>query len=381
MRRVLLFLAVVPLLLVAFCLPAVAEEKNLYREQLNAGGGDSLQRQLPADVQALLAELQVDIRSPESFTALSLERVFSAFGRMVQLQSSGPLQAAVTLLAATVLSAMFSGLEGITERPALRQSYHTVSVLAIAGVLLPAVCALVEQVQRAVDSARVFLLSFVPVYGGVVAASGGVASALSYQTTLLAAAELFGQLCHGVVLPVLTVSMALGCTGAVAEGFRLDAISATLHRLILWGLGLFSTVFSGVLSVQQMVAAAGDSVSRRAMRFSLSSFVPVVGGVLSEAYATVLGCAGLLRSSLGCFGVIVTVLTVLPPLLNCVLWSLLLQLSGGAAALFQLTAMEKLCKAVAGGVRVLIAVLALFALLMVISTSVVVFAGRGSGVG
>ena len=113
------------------------------------------------------------------------------------------------------------------------------------------------------------------------------------------------------------------------------------------------------------------------MKFSLSSFVPVVGGLLSEAYSTVVGCSGLLRSTVGCFGMLATVLIILPPLLTCILWSVSLSAAGSAATLFGLAPLEKLCKTAGGAVRVLIAVLAVFALIMVISVSVVVFTARG----
>lgn len=272
---------------------------------------------------------------------------------------------------------MLSGLEEAAERPSLRQTYHTVTVLAAGGLLLFA--------DHGTDGAG---------------AAGGTERR-----------RVYAQLCTGVcrascrpaavrpppcpirprcwrrrscwcscaaraLLPVLSVSLAMGCTGAVADGFCLESFSAALHKAVLWVLSLLATVFSGVLSVQQMVAAAGDTLGRRAMKFSISSFVPVVGGALSEAYTTVLGCAGLLRSTVGCFGVVATVLTVLPPLVACLAWSICLQLAGSAAALFRLVALEKLCRTVVGSVRVLIAVLAVFALLMIVSTSVIVFTGK-----
>jgi stage III sporulation protein AE len=131
-----------------------------------------------------------------------------------------------------------------------------------------------------------------------------------------------------------------------------------------------------VLSLQQMVAVAGDSVSSRAVKFSLASLVPVVGGVLSEAYATVMGCAGLLRSTVGGFGVVSTLAIILPPLLSCIGWNFCLSLAANAAALFKLDALDKLCRCIAGATRVLVAVLAALGLMMIVSTSVIVFAGR-----
>ncbi len=360
-----------------FSLPVSAQSDTLYADQLAASGATELAERLPADTQELLGMLAPDGLQPDSFTQLQLTTVMDTVVSLLKGSTDGPLAALASLVAVVVLSAMFGGLQGLAERTSLRQTYHTVSVLAGAGLLLTAFTTLLRTVWQAVESVQVFMASFVPVYGVVVAASGSPTAALSYQTTLLAAAELLTQGIREIMLPVLLVSLALGCIGTVAEGFCLSAFSQSFYKAVLWGLGLFSTVFSGVLSVQQMVATAGDSVGSRAMKFSLSSMVPVVGGMISEAYTTVIGCAGLLRSTVGCFGLVATVLVILPPLLSCVSWNICLSLGGNAAALFGLTALEGLCRCIAGAVRVLIAVLAVFGLLMVVSTSVVVFAGRG----
>lgn len=373
MRRIIVLTMV---MLCCFSLPVGAQTASLYEEQLAASGAQELVERLPADARDLLATLELDGLSQENFAGLALSSVMSTLLSLLRNNTAAPLQMLASLLAVVVLSAMFGGLQGLSDRTPLKQTYHTVSVLAAAGLLLASVGSLIKAVQAAVDSVNVFMLSFVPVYGVIVASGGSPTAAVSYQTTLLAAAELFTQGVRGAVLPILLVSLALGCVGTVADGFCLSSFSATFYKTVLWGLGLFSTIFSGVLSIQQMVAAAGDSVSSRAVKFSLASFVPVVGGVLSEAYSTVLGCAGLLRSTIGAFGVVATLVIVLPPLLSCVGWSVCLSLGGNAAALFRLDALEKLCRCIGGAVRVLIAVMAVLGLMMIVSTSVVAFAGR-----
>mgnify|MGYP002517843878 FL=1 len=365
-------------LLALLCLPAAAEEN--YDALLEASGAQTLSGQLPGDVQELLRSLPGDPLQPETYTELSFSRVMQQLLSLLTRQKSAPVQVFFSLTAVVVLAAMGSGLEGITADLSLRQTYHTVSVLASCGLLLTPFVSLLTTVRQTVDSVSVFMLSYVPVYGAILAAGGAPAGAVSYQTTLLAAAELLVQFIRAVVLPALTVSLALGCTGTVTEGFSLDALSAGIYKAILWAMGLFTTVFTGVLSVQQMVAAAGDTLSGRAMKFSLSSFVPVVGGALSEAYSTVVGCAGLLRSTVGCFGLAATALILLPPLIACLCWNFCLHMAAGTAALFQLGQLEKLCRTVAGAVRVLIGVLAVFALLMILSTSVIAFVGKGGGV-
>lgn len=372
MKRILFIL----LLFLVFSLPVKAQTNDLYEEQLSASGASLLNEKLPADVRELLEQLHLERMDPAAYTSLDSSSIFRMLGTLLQKNAGGPLQAIGSLVAVVMLTAMFGGLENVTDNPSLRQTYHTVAVLACGGMLLSSFSGLLNAVKETVESVSVFMLSYVPTYGAILLAGGSMAGAVSYQTTLLTAAELLVQLIGRVVLPVLCVSLGLGCTGAVAEGFALDSLSQVLHKIILWVLGLFSTVFTGVLSIQQMVAAAGDTVGGRALKFSISSFVPVVGGALSEAYSTVVGCVGLLRSTVGCFGLVATVLILLPCVIQCLGWDICLQVGAGVAAMFHLTALEKLCKTVAGAVRVLIAVLAVFALLMIVSTSVLVTAAK-----
>ncbi len=363
-----------------FCLltlPVAAQSDALYEQQLSASGADKLMEKLPADARELLELLELDSLQPATYVKLSFGRTVEGVLKLLSTHSGGATGAFGCLMGVVAVSALFRCLEGPAESLSLRQTYHSVAVLAAGGALLTPLFSLVERVAQAVDSVVVFMTGYIPVYVVILAAGGSAAGAVSYQTTLLAAAELLTWLIRAVVFPTLTVSLALGCTGSVTEGFCLDSVSATLSKAILWALGLFSTLFSWILSLQQMVAAASDSLGSRAVKFSLSSLVPVVGGLLSEAYATVAGCAGLLRSTVGCFGLVATVGIVLPPLAACVCWSISLSLSGTAAALFGLAPLEKLCRVAGGAVKVLIAVLAVFALVMVISTTVIVFTGKG----
>ena len=347
---------------------------EMYAQQAQSSGASDLPQRLPSDVQALLDSLGLDVLDPSSYTELGFHDVAQMLTDLLYTQSAGPKQTIGMLVGVILLCALFGGLDGAVGSPSLRRTYQGVAVLAAGGTVLVPLFALFSRVWEAVEQVTVFLTAYVPTYAAILLTGGKGVSAVSYQTTLLAAVQLLLWLVRRAVFPCLLVSLALGCTGSVSEGFCLDRLSGVFHKAILWMLGLFTTLFSGLLSLQQMVATAGDSLSGRVVKFSLSSFVPVVGGVLSEAYNTIIGCGTLLRSTVGAFGLLSVVLVVLPPLLSCVCWNVGLHLAGGVASLFGLGSLDTLCRTAAGAVRVLIAVLAVFALLMILSTSVVAFA-------
>ncbi len=362
--------------LVCCCTVTVAADTDeMYRRQSHAAGAEELPRHLPADVQELLEQTDLDLLDPATYEDWNVQQATDMLADLLSQQSAGPSQALRMLMGVVMVSALLGGLDwGGTV--SLRRAYHSAAVLGAGGILLPPLLELLDTVGQTVDAVTVFLTAYAPVYAAVMAAGGRAAGAVSYQATLLGATGVLTWLIRLLVFPILTVSLAFGCTGAVTDGFCLDRLSRGLHKAVLWALGLFSTVFSGLLSLQQMVTAAGDTVGTRAIRFSLSGFVPVVGNLLSEAYTTVMGCATLLRTVVGAFGLVAVVLMVGPPLIGCICWNVALHLAGGAAALFGLTPLERLCAVAGGAVRVLIALLAVFALLMVIATAVM-SAGMG----
>jgi hypothetical protein len=121
------------------------------------------------------------------------------------------------LIGVILLCALFSGLDGAMGSLSLRRTYQGVAVLAAGGAVLVPLFALLSRVWEAVQQVTVFLTAYVPVYGAILLTGGRGATALSYQTTLLAAVQLLLWLVRGVVFPVLLVSLGLGCTGAVGR--------------------------------------------------------------------------------------------------------------------------------------------------------------------
>ena len=370
--------AVLALLLCLLALPVAAQtaDDEVYYQQLEAAGVTDLPARLPGDVQELLSEMELTSFDPEGYAALDFSELFTALADLLSARSSGPLQALGTLLGVVLMGGLLTGLEGVCAAAPLRDTFHGLAVAGAGAALLVPLAGLLDTIRQTVEQVTVFLTAYAPVYAAVVATGGHPTGAVAYQATLLGASQLLVWAVQGAVFPVLTVSLAFGCAGSVADGFRLDALGAFLHKGVLWFFGLFSTLYSGLMSVQQLAASAGDTLGGRVIRFSLSSFVPVVGGLLSEAYNTVRGCGDLMRTTVGCFGLVAVALILLPPLCSCICWNISLHLAAAGAGLFRLTPVERLCHTAGGVVRVLIALLAVFALLMVVSTVVVATAGR-----
>ena len=371
------------LLLLLFALPAAAETETqtvdeLYQQQLEASGADDLLDKLPDETKALMDKLGITGLDADGFSALEPNSIVNNLLNLLSQESSGPLQTAGILLGIILLCALMESIKQTVKEPAMSEVFGVVCALGACTAVLIPVSACIQRICEAAESTSIFMISFVPVYAGVVLATGQIATAASYQTVVLFVAELISLMATYLIVPVMTISLALSLTGSVTTGMKLDAVGGLINKASGWLLGLTTTLFVGLLSLQGIVGAAADSLSGRAIKLSLSSFVPVVGSALGEAVNTVRGCLTLLKSTIGGFGILATALIVLPPLLECAMWMACLSVCNLAAEMFELGQISTLLKAVQSVVKTLIGVLAACSLFMIIATTIVTVAGSAT---
>ena len=109
----------------------------------------------------------------------------------------------------------------------------------------------------------------------------------------------------------------------------------------------------------------------------ISSAIPVVGGVLSDALLAVKGSAGVLKAGVGVTGLVIVLAAFLPPLAELVCWSLCLRLGGLAAELFGQKPAASMLDGGRAAVRLLIALVLCMLLLATLSTLILMAAGQG----
>lgn len=150
-----------------------------------------------------------------------------------------------------------------------------------------------------------------------------------------------------------------------------------MKKVVIWTLGFLLTIFVGLLTIRGIVAGSADTVATKTTKFLLGSFVPVVGGALSEALNSVQGCMGVIRSSVGSLGIIVCVLTFLPLLLTILLLMGTLHLSAGVAELMSVEKVGGILKSAASVLSLIFGIILMFALLLVVSVTILLLIGMG----
>ncbi len=365
-------IAVVLCICCFFVIPVRAEQTDTYVQQhLENSGAKDVWDALSEETKALYETVGVENLSDLSDTVLSPQTLLDTAGDLFKENAQTPFSTMGILLCAVVLCAYVGGLKEAVGEQGIHSVYQSVSMLTVCVAAAVPFVQCMQAVQKALSGAAVFMGSFSPVYIAVLSASGQLRAAASYQTVVLLFSQILTFLADTVLLPLLLTAFSLGMVATVSDAGHLGKIGDTLLKSVTWLTGILATVFATLLTVNGMLGSAADTLGNRMARLSLSSFVPVVGGALSEAFLTVSSCVGVVRTTVGAFGIITTALMLLPALVQCVCWQLCLWVCGMATDVFGLSAVGKLLKTMGQVMKTAVALLAVCALFMVIATAIV----------
>lgn len=375
------------LCLFVFCLPVHAAEEEtqprdkeqgineIYDEQLKNSGADELFGELPPGAQKSMEDIGVDSPSWEQLNHLSFGAVMSKILDMAGQNSASPLFATGKVLALMLLCALVDGMKlSFGEKP-LGGIIGTVGTLCICGVLIYPIVETIAMSAGIVQTASSFLLMYIPVMAGVMVAAGQAVSGASYYALMMGAGQVVTQIASHVIVPLLNVFLGLSVISSISQRINLKGICGLFSKVTKWVLTFVMSVFVSILTFQTIIGTAADSAGVRATRFAISSFVPMVGSALSDAFLTVQSCVKMLKSGIGIFAVLGSVFIFLPALLECLVWLLTINVCAAAGDVFGLSVPSTLLRSAGKVISTLIAILLCCMTVFIISTTIILMIG------
>lgn len=352
--------------LAVFTLSVSAEDP--YKGQYDATHTEKIYDLLPESAKKVAEELEIDIGEADWVNNITPEGIFSKIwdfvknGSKTPLRAGGGMAAVIILLASVGTFDWFKSMEGMTS---------CIFIVTCAAGLLSPMFSLIESCSEAVKGISTLMTGFVPLYAGILTAGGQVATASGMSFLLLAAAGGVGNLSSFVIVPLMNCYLGVAVAATVLPAGGTNRLGEGIKKTAMWVLSLTLTLFLGLISIQTAVNKAGDNLGLKAARFMIGSFVPVAGGALSESLTTLIGSVKLLGSSVGMFGVLSIAATVLPVVIELLIWRIVLFALDIAAELFGIRAKTDLLRAADSVIAVLIGVLLFTAALFIISLAVV----------
>ena len=362
----------------AITVNALDEKAEQQLDEIKSNISERLDEGTDNDTKQILSDLELDTVDPESLGSLSFG---SVMGKIISLffgQLSSPAGMLGKLIASAVLCTLAQSLS--TGKSEITEIYRITgtlaAVLSVYGCLSECITVTVDCLNELV----VFMLSYIPVFAGITSASGSMAAGTSFYGTNLFLCECTAFAAKSVLTPLLGILTAFSVVGAVNPDVKIGNAAAAVKKAICWLIGIIMTVFTGMLTIQSAVGSAADSARSKALRFAASSFIPIIGGSVSETYSAVRGSLGMIRAGTGSVGVVIIAVIVLRPLLMLIASRAVLAVGKLCCEILGQNGIAQLASEVGCIITIALSITICISIMFIISTCIIMLTASNAGV-
>ncbi len=377
MKRKLIFI-----LLFFFIFIPIAQSKQekieeIYSEQFKLIEAEKILKALPEKVVKSLENMGIKVTDLKQLSKISPIKFLDELIRETKDKSSIPIKSFFPTIAMILLCSIIDSIDISLGNLNISEIMSIVASICICINVISPITKFIISTSNTIKITSEFIMSFIPVMVGIMIASGQTVSASSYHMMMSISGQVISSLCTNFLVPLMNTVISVSVMSSLAPRLKLDGISKMIYKTIKCLLGISVSTFSALLALQNLVAFPADNIGSKTAKLALSSFVPIVGGALGDAFNTVQSCLKLLKSGLGVFAIAAMTILFLPKVIECLMWIFFLSASSFVSSVLTQGKIEVLLESLCQVIKLLLAIILSCTAIFIISTMIILIIGNG----
>lgn len=265
-----------------------------------------------------------------------------------------------------VASLLISLLQSFSERS--KRIVELVGTLMISVFLIQPSNTLIQLGTETIMELSEYGKLLLPVMSAAVAAQGGAttSAALYMGTTIFS--TLLVTMISKLIVPLIYIYLCVCIANSAIGEEVLKKLCEFLKWLMTWCLKTVLYLFMGYMGITGVVSGSADAAAVKAAKLTISSMVPVVGGILSDASETILVSASVMKNAAGVYGLFAFIAIWIEPFLKIGLQYILLKLTSATCMILGTKQSSALVQDFSGAMGFVLGMVGTVSLLLMIST-------------
>lgn len=241
-------------------------------------------------------------------------------------------------------------------------------VSLMASVLLRSTNALILLGSDTIQALSEYGKLLLPVMTAAMASQGGAATSAALYTGTAVFDMILTHLISKLLVPATYLFIALAISNSAIGEDVLRRLRDMIKSVISWTLKTILTVFTTYMSITRVVSGTTDAVALKATKVTISSVVPVVGSILSDASEAILVSAGVVKNAAGIYGILAILAVFLLPFLKIWMHYIILKVAAAVCSLFGVKQQIELIEDFSTAMGMLLAMTGAVCMLLLVST-------------
>lgn len=230
------------------------------------------------------------------------------------------------IIAIGVISNLLNGIKSKFNEKSTSNLINFVCFLSVAILIIGIVTNISSSTGKAINSMVAQMNILFPILLTLMTGLGAHASVGAFKPVVAIISTYVADFFNYFIIPLFMVSFVFGIISNLSDNVKLDKFNSFISSTFKWSVGLVFTLFFAIFSLQGISAGSFDSLSIRTTKYTIKSYVPIMGGYLSDGMDLILSSTLLIKNSVGFVGILMIISTILSPLLEIVIFSLMLKL-------------------------------------------------------
>lgn len=297
---------------------------------------------------------------------LFVNQLFSAVTRVLPI--------IVSIVGISLLCSLLSSLTGGFLSNPTKQLIGFVSYCAVAVIVLTRTFSLVKNTSEVVGGVKQFMELVFPVLLTIITVVGGANSGAVFQPMMSVLTTTITSFVVELILPAVVAVIVFTMISSLSDGIKLNKLTGFFNSGIKYALTAVFSLFVTFLTAQGLTGGIIDTVSIKTAKFAMQSYVPIVGGYLSDGFDLMMASFVLIKNSLGVVSLFALLIFIASPIVNVIVFSLGLKLASGIIEPLGDTKISKMLYDLSKNVNILLAIILGVAFMFIVTIMLIIFA-------
>lgn len=276
----------------------------------------------------------------------------------------------VILIVIVIHSILKSIIENLGNDSTVQVAYF-LEYLVIVALITNSFVNILDIVKTSVYNVISFMNLFSPILITLMMTTGSIVVSSSTEAILIVVTELCGNIIQNIIIPLVLISTTLAIVSNFSEKVQIARLSKFLKSAVIWILGIILTIFICILSIEGTLGDSIDNFTAKTSKAAVSTFIPVVGKVMGDSVDSILGCANILKNSVGIVGVVILFGIVMIPIIKISVMWFMMNIVAVLCEIIADTSISKLFDEIAESYKILFGILVSVSAMFIIGITLI----------
>lgn len=287
-------------------------------EEINSEIGDYLPKLSLKELMSSITKGQFNLGIKEFIIGIGkylFDELISNFG----------LLARIILL--SIICAILQNLQNSFESKTVGELAYNIVYFVILGIAIQSFATAIKVGVDSIDNMVTFMHALLPTIIILLTSMGALVSAALFQPLITVTVSMLSTFVKNIIMPLIFFGAILNLVTYISEKIQISKLAGLIKQISIVLLGFVFTIFLGVMAIQGVAASSFDGVTARTAKYAVDNLIPIIGGFLSDAIDTIIGCSLLIKNAIGAIGLIFLFIMILFPIVKIFALILIYKLS------------------------------------------------------